>query len=442
MKNIGIDIGTTTISIVVLDAENRKLLSAKTIPNGSSLDTGKDWERIQAPRTIVKRVMDLLEEIIGNYPDFAAIGVTGQMHGIVYLDDEGYILDPLYTWQDQRATLPVFNGKSMTELIEEKCGIVVPTGYGLATHLYNQRMGLVPKRAHCLCTMGDYLAMKLSGRKKPVLHASNAASLGFFDVKKGCFDTEAFAAMGGEVSFLPPVTGKVVRLGKYMGIPVTVAIGDNQASFWGAVGGESGAVLVNMGTGGQISMLSDVCYEAPGIEARPFNNGKFLLAGSSLCGGSAYSILERFFRIYAAAAGAPKGPQYDVMASLLSSLEGESNLKVQTTFCGTRLDPNETGHVVGITDRNFTPAHLILGVLDGMAQELYDMYQVMAKGTGTRAAHLIGSGNALRKNPRLQKIFGEKFGSPLEMSPWMEEAACGAAISSLHGELWEEEQRS
>ena len=439
MKTIGIDIGTTTISMVVLDMENHNLLSARTIPNGSSLETGKDWERLQAPRMIVKRVMSLLEDIIGNYPDFAAIGITGQMHGIVYLDEEGGVIDPRYTWQDQRAALPVFDGKSMTDLIEEKCGLVVPTGYGLSTHLYNQRMGLVPDNAVSLCTMGDYVAMKLSGRKRPVLHASNAASLGFFDVKKGCFHKEAFASMGGDLKFLPPVSGEVVRLGNFRGIPVNVAIGDNQASFWGAVGGKPGAVLVNMGTAGQISMLSDVCYEVPGIEARPFNTGKYLLAGSSLCGGSAYATLERFFRIYAAAAGAPKGPQYDIMASFLASMEGESSLKVQTTFCGTRLDPTETGHILGLTDKNFTPANLIFGVLDGMAQELYDMYQVISKGTGTKAAHLIGSGNALRKNPSLVRIFGEKFGCPLEMSPWKEEAACGAAISSRHDKPWMDE---
>lgn len=431
MKTIGIDIGTTTISMVVMDAERRELLSAKTIPNGSSLETGKEWERLQSPRMIVKRTMTVLEEIIGNYPDFAAIGLTGQMHGILYLDEQGYIIDPLYTWQDQRASLPVFDGKSMTQVIEQECGLKVPAGYGLATHLYNQRMGLLPAEAKCLCTITDYLAMKLTGRKRPVLHASNAASLGFYDVTQSSFDRKAFRAMGGDVRFLPRVTNQVVTLGSFRGIPVTVAIGDNQASFWGAVGGEPGAVLVNMGTGGQISMLSNVYYEAPGIEARPFNEDNFLLSGSSLCGGNAYAILERFFRIYAAAAGAPKGPQYDVMGSLLASLEGESDLEVQTTFSGTRLDPNEKGHILGITDRNFTPAHLIRGVLEGMAQELYDMYQVIEAGTGCKAEHLIGSGNALRKNPILQEIFAKKFGCPLDMSAWQEEAACGAAISAV-----------
>ena len=51
-----------------------------------------------------------------------------------------------------------------------------------------------------------------------------------------------------------------------------------------------------MGTGGQISVLSGQYFSGDGIEARPFLNGKYLLAGASLCGGKAYALLEQFFR--------------------------------------------------------------------------------------------------------------------------------------------------
>lgn len=51
---------------------------------------------------------------------------------------------------------------------------------------------------------------------------------------------------------------------------LTVAIGDNQASFLGAAGSENNTLLVNMGTGGQISVLTDQYFETEGIEARPF----------------------------------------------------------------------------------------------------------------------------------------------------------------------------
>ena len=111
------------------------------------------------------------------------------------------------------------------------------------------------------------------------------------------------------------------------------AIGDNQASFLGSVGMQAGAALVNMGTGGQISLLSDQYFEAPGIEARPLKKGKYLLVGSSLCGGRAYAALERFFKSYVSAAGGKETPQYDVMARLAEKMTAdEDRIKVVTTF--------------------------------------------------------------------------------------------------------------
>ena len=78
---------------------------------------------------------------------------------------------------------------------------------------------------------------------------------------------------------------------------VTAAIGDNQAAFLGAVGNREDTGLVNMGTGGQVSMLSRQYFAKDGIEARPFlGGGTYLLAGASLCGGRSYALLEEFFR--------------------------------------------------------------------------------------------------------------------------------------------------
>ena len=68
------------------------------------------------------------------------------------------------------------------------------------------------------------------------------------------------------------------------------------------------------------------------------------------------------------------------------------------------------------------------GLMQGMADELYGMYEgYLAKG-GKAPAAMIGSGNGFRKNRHLCKIFEKTFGCPLSLSPYQEEAACGAAI--------------
>ncbi len=492
MITIGIDLGTTTISGAVLESRDsgRRLLHAEAVPNDSFLPPNVPGARIQDAAHIIRLARELLDRLLsfceaGNCGMPEAIGLTGQMHGIVYADDAGRPLSPLYTWQDLR-------GEEVRERIFRRTGLSVPAGYGLATHLYNHIHGLVPEGAVSLCTVMDLFAMHLTGNRRPLMHMTNAASLGFFDLVQGRFREDALKAAfsvsdtapfrdsitaakipsdhSDQRVLIPEVEKNLRVIGNYRGIPVTIAIGDNQAGFLASVGTALNTPLVNFGTGGQVSMLSDQYSEIPGIETRPFLPGLFLMAGSSLCGGRAYAILEQFFRSYAAEAGAPEAPQYELMNRLAEeALQKESStgrpenstpaspdsvppltfspisvssISVSPLFCGTREDPSVRGSVTGISEDNFTPGALILGTLRGMTEELYGYYEKMASrpresAEGSSApeppaapARLIGSGNGLRKNPVLQKLVSERFGAPLELSPFEEEAACGAAVSA------------
>ena len=438
MKALGLDIGTTTISAVIFDPEERAVCRAKTIPNQCFIETGNDWERIQDAERIAEKAFDLASEMLDEDAEIASIGLTGQMHGILYLDKEGNCVSPLYTWQDGRGNLSEERGMSLVQEIRDRCGITASSGYGLVSHLYNRRHGLVPEDAAGLCTIGDYLGMKLTGRKRPLMHAGNAASLGFFDEISCTFRTDLLSEMGMEkgLSFLPELTEDFARLGFFRGRPVSAAIGDNQASFLGSAGTEKNVVLVNMGTGGQISVLSDRHFTAPGIEARPFRRGEYLLAGSSLCGGRAYAILEGFFRSLVTAAGGPDRPVYELMGRL--AREGaalQDPMTAVTAFSGTRVDPDLRGSFQNVSEDNFTPASMTIAVLRGMAEELHQMYDLIREGTGITALRLIGSGNGLRLNPALQDVFRGTFQLPLSLSPFMEEAACGAAMCSCFRDI-------
>lgn len=83
---------------------------------------------------------------------------------------------------------------------------------------------------------------------------------------------------------------------------------------------------------------------------------------------------------------------YAIMSRMLSSIENTS-LKVDTRFAGTRKNAHITGSITGITTENFTPAEITLGVLDGMASELYGMYRQMQ----TLKSGVVGSGNGIRQ---------------------------------------------
>lgn len=431
LKALGFDIGTTTISAVVMDMDSGKIQEAYTISNDSFLPTEHEWEKLQDAGRILEKAHRLLDDILEAYTDVGVIGLTGQMHGIVYVDEDARDVSPLYTWQDGRGAQACFDGGSLCELIEKRHSLRVYTGYGLVTHLYLVRTGQVPKKAVKICTIMDYLGMSLTGRNEPVLHSSTAASLGFYDVEKGGFMRDILEEEEIDTAILPQVTEQFQIIGTYKGIPVSVAIGDNQASFLGAVRDADETLLVNMGTGGQISVLADRCFAAEGIEARPFAPGRFLLVGASLCGGRAYALLESFFRSYAECIGAEGMNHYEMMERLMERGEPSECLRVSTCFSGTRSEPEKKGSIENIGVSNFTPEALVFGVLEGMADELYGMYRRIDRGIGEPKSIIVASGNGIRRNCRLQEIMGKKFGMLVKLAKNEEEAASGAAFAGM-----------
>ena len=426
MKVLGIDIGTTTISAVVY-AEGQGVLTAKTVSSDSFLP-GESWEKIQDPKVIYNKAMASIHEMLALHPDIQAIGVTGQMHGIVYLDAAGDPVSPLYIWQDGRGDLPYDGSTTWAGHLSIITGYEVATGYGMVTHCYNLNHGLVPENATVFCTIHDYLAMKLAGRTVPLTEPTDAASLGLFDSPNGCFDAAALRVSGIDCALVPGlITDPCLGVGP-LGIPVYAAIGDNQASFLGATGGRTDVLLVNMGTGSQISVYSPDYMKTTTLETRPFPDGGWLLVGASLCGGRAYALLENFFRQTVKMVTGSESSVYDAMARLLDTAEVTDAPTVCTLFQGTRKDPTLRGSVTGLSTENFTPLHLIQGVMQGMADELFEMYRGYLDLGGQRPAAMIGSGNGLRKNPHLCRIMEKTFGCPLILSENNEEAACGAAI--------------
>ena len=234
MKTLGLDIGTTTISAVVYDTD-AGVLTSRTIKNDSFL-TGEPWERIQNPALIWEKSVAVVQELLREYPDVTAMGLSGQMHGILYLDAAGTPVSPLYIWQDGRGDLPYDETHSWAAHLTELTGYSLATGYGLVTHYYNLNHGLVPPTAVKLCTIHDYLAMKFSARSIPVTEATDAASLGLYDGPNHRFDPEALQKAGIDPAILPEVVTDPCLGTGMLGIPVYAALGDNQASFLGATG--------------------------------------------------------------------------------------------------------------------------------------------------------------------------------------------------------------
>lgn len=405
MEIIGIDIGTTSICGVVINAENGEVLKSETVNSNAFLESDKPFEKIQSP----SKIIDIATKILGNLisDNTAAIGVTGQMHGIVYTDENGIAVSPLYTWQDKRGDEPYLNTTYAKHLGSF-------SGYGCVTDFYNKTNNLIPKTAVSFCTIHDYLVMTLCGLKKPIIHSTNAASFGLYDIENNCFLNE----------FTPEITTDFIIAGEYKNIPVSVAIGDNQASVFSTLKNEND-LLINVGTGSQVSIISDRIITGENLEVRPYFDNEYLIVGAALCGGRAYSMLKDFYKSILLKNGDISDDRvYEIMDEMLKS--NSPTLSVDTRFAGTRQNPNISGSINGITTENFTPKALTKGVLSGMCDELYSMFKTMK----TEISGIVGSGNGIRKNKAFIALCEEKFENKIKIPTHLEEAAVGAALFS------------
>ncbi len=411
MYSIGIDIGTTSICAVLMDSQSGRIICTATHNNDSFIDTPNSWEKIQNVAVIEEKVFEVINSVLNNAEDtnVDSIGISNQMHGILYYDADGNAVSPLYIWQDERGNLPYKDGKTYAQYLGSFAG------YGLVTDFYNRENSLVPETAVGVCTIGDYLAMKLTGRKTALMHITNAASFGCFDITENKFTLDN--------GMLPEVTTDFDIVGEWNAIKVCVAIGDNQASFMGSVGVD--APLLNVGTGSQISYLNDKPVSGENIESRPYDGKRYLVVGASLCGGRAFSMLERFFAsVVEMVTGEKCSSLYPQIDRMLES-KLQTDLVADSRFCGTRSDPSIRGAFTNVSQDNFTAGDMSVAILYAIANELHTMY------TGAKTETIVCSGNGIRKNKALQKIASEVFGAEIKIPRYEEEAAYGAALTSL-----------
>lgn len=431
MYSVGLDIGTTSVCGILVDVTSGEIKKSLTLDNDTFINTENSFEKIQDAQKLISIAKTILEELTEKAKPLC-IGITGQMHGIVYLNNKGEILSPLKIWQDGRGDLPYKNGLSYAEYMSEVTGYPLATGYGAVTYFYDSVNSLVPEGTAKFCTIHDLLAMTLGGRTTPLVHTSDAASFGLFNLKENKFDTEAIKKLGLNPEIFPDVCDGFKIVGNYGDIPVSAAIGDNQASFSGSVKVPENAILINVGTGSQISCFSNIVPENKNIDCRPLLSNSYIMAGSSLCGGRSYALLEKLFReIAEIVTGEKVKSAYPAMDRVMEGYSGKNELFVSTLFDGTRQNPEKRGKIENISTENLNMASLCDGFMWGMVDELYAMFEAMKPYLKNEKTLLVGSGNGIRNNLPLKARFEEKFGLKMHIPKGKEEAAFGALLYSL-----------
>ena len=418
---LGLDIGTTSICAVVLDGDG-KIVYTTTRANDTHIKS-EDGARMQDAEEIFSVCETIYKEVLANFK-IKSVGVSGQMHGIIYINSDGFSLSPLYSWQDERGNLPYLNS-TYAKTLSEKTGYKMATGFGCTSLYYDTLNEKIPDGAVSFCTVGDYVAMRLVRRKSPLINETNAASLGLYDIKNHTWDKKAILSAGLSESLFPEVSSEVTLLGvRGDGAAIYTAIGDNQASVYGAEQSVD-SLIINIGTGSQISVITEEYITPPDeCEIRPYFNGKYLALGCALCGGYSYKLLRDF---YNSIFGGEEKITYEDMNEWAKEAYGGDTPSLSPLFRGTRTNPSLRATLTDISDTNFNARALTLATLKGISGELKNFYNMLTPVTRKRD-NLIASGNAIRMNPTLRRIIEEDYGLSLKIPEHKEEAAFGAAL--------------
>lgn len=424
MKAIGIDIGTTSICLVLYEKEENRILESVSAPNRFLEGSFR-----QDADAIVTAVKEKLEWLLDKHNDVDVIGVSTQMHGIVYTDTEGKAVSPFYTWKEECGK-ELFHGTEAAEWLSKETGYPMYSGYGTVTHFVLGQKGEIPKSAVGFVNIGDYLVMQLCNLPKCRVHCSVAASFGGFNLFQEEFDKEVLTKAGVNTTFYPEIEKEGKPAGYCQNIPVMAAVGDNQTSFYAAAGEEGDVVSINVGTGSQVSLSYGELKEVQAGEIRPFMKQSYLYVQASVNGGKVYEKLAAFFEEVVELFTGEKLNAYEKMAQLGSEKE-KTDLIVAPALYGARGKKDSFGFMQNLTAENFHPQDLIRAYVSGMAQELYNLYSEFPEELRKGRTRIVASGNGLRKNKLLVQEVERKFGMKVTFGEWTEEAATGAAMMAI-----------
>jgi sugar (pentulose or hexulose) kinase len=455
LNYLGLDVGTTTVTAIVVNSESGEVVSKATAPNDAETTTpdGKAGGRSEwDPARMLDVARMVLRDAAGPAGNVAAIGVTGQMHGMMLVNEASDPIGPFIGWQDQRATdadptsdgTVIGNLTSSVESTDPQGNVCRPkAGYLGATLAWLKTHNALPDGS--LATfLPDFLTTQLTDTR-PVTDATNAAGSGLFDVAARQWHQPLLDRIGIEADRLPEVTESGLKAGSLSsnwsgsgldaGIPVCVACGDNQASFLGSVRLPEESVLINVGTGGQVSVNASSHDVGPGLEARPHVDGRYILVGAGLVGGRTYAWLREFYLEIGRQVFDYEGDAesvYERMTGLAGAVdEGADGLVFEPLFTGTRDEPDRRGKIEGIGTTNFSPGHLSRALLEGVIAQFKWLYDnAVAVGAGERST-LVGAGNGVRKNVVLKEIAERTFGLEMRVPAHTEEAAYGAAMQAM-----------
>jgi xylulokinase len=437
MLFLGLDISTTGSKAILIDSSGR-VLAVTSSPH--TLQTPKPLWSEQDPEewwgAASSSIRQILAEADVDGEQIGAIGLTGQMHGLVLLDATGQVLRPAILWNDQRtqAQCDEIHARLGKERFIQITGNLALTGFTAPKILWvQQNEPEVYATIQHILLPKDFIRYKLTGDY--AMDKADGAGTVLFDLKARDWSAEILAALGIDEAWMPPThegpefTGTVTEAaasatGLSVGTPVAAGAGDQAAQAVGVGAVEPGIIALTLGTSGVIfaptssplvepeGRLHAFCHAVPGMWH--FMGVMLSAAGSLQWYHSTLTPMMSFDDLLKEAESAPPGSEGLLFLPYLS---GERT---------PHPDPWARAAWIGLTLRHGR-RHITRALLEGVAYGLNDSFQLI-RSAGLGEIHQIRASGGGSRSHFWCQILADVLEAELVTVNTGEGAAYGAAL--------------
>jgi xylulokinase len=439
---LGIDVGTGGTRALLAD-EHGAVRHAFTAPHEGMRMERPLWAE-QRPENwwdaAQQAIRGVLEQAGASGNDIGGIGLSGQMHGLVLLDEANAVIRPALIWCDQRsqAQVDAINQTIGKEAVLAAIANPVLTGFTLPKLLWvRDHEPAFYARVRKMLLPKDYVRLQLTGEF--ATDVSDASGTALFDVVRRRWSYELAGRLGVERSMLPAafessaVTGKVSQAaapatGLAAGTPVVAGGGDQAASAVGNGIVDAGIVSCTLGTSGVVfAHMPAPAYDSLG-RVHTFCHavaGAWHVMGVTQGAGLSF---EWFRNQLAPGAG------YDALtAEAATAPPGSRGLYWLPYLMGERtphLDAQARGGWIGLT-ASHSRAELIRSLLEGVSYSQLDCLDIIAQmGVAIESVRVSGGG---ARSAFWRQLLADIFGKPVAVLATQEGSAYGAALLALVG---------
>ena len=429
---VGIDLGTSSVKVLLLNSDGEVVSSVtREYPlyfpeNGWSEQNPEDW---------YNQTLSALKELLnGNCKEnVRSFSFSGQMHGLVMLDEKDNVIRPALLWNDSRSQSQTDKLNENKDFLLDNTANIAFAGFTLPKLLWvkeneTENYAKISK----IMLPKDYIAYRLSGAF--CTDVSDASGTLYFDVENRCWSENILSENGIDKKWLPEIlesdecSGNLKKeIADELGlseVKIIIGAGDNAAAAIGTGTVKDGDCNISLGTSGTIFTVSDTfsldrdsAIHSFCSASRNYHQMACMLSAAVCCNWWVEKVLRDSYDSVFSKENILGENEVMFLPYLMGERSPLNDTKVRGMFYGMSLD----------TDKD----HMSLAVLEGVAFALRHNIDIIRNmGINIEKSNICGGGT---KNKLWLKIIANVLGIELNIPANQEGASLGAALLAAKG---------